>query len=217
MFFIEKLSRSIVSNIYDISEMSRDEREIIEYGALLTILKVTGILMIVIFGLIFNVLIEALVFYFSTCILRKYSGGVHSDSPTRCIIIGTFISIIFPIFINRTYIYLQLGLVIFVTIVILIFCYYVIFKLAPVDSPAKPISSTEFRKQLKNKSIVTMLIMSIMLFLLIILFLNYKYTNLLKLSQCICFALLWQCFTLTNVGHIIMGKVDNILKYIIRK
>jgi accessory gene regulator B len=217
MFFIEKLSKNIVSNIYNTSEMDKDEREIIEYGALILILKLIGVLMVVIFSLIFGVLLEALVFYFTTCTLRKYSGGVHSDSPTRCIIIGTFISIIWPMFINEVYIYLQLNLIIVFTLMSLIFCYYTIFKLSPVDSPAKPILSIEFRKQLKGKSILIMLIMSIMLIMLIILYINYKYLILLKLSQCICLALLWQCFTLTTAGHIIMGKVDSILKYIIRK
>ncbi|WP_010234103.1 accessory gene regulator ArgB-like protein [Clostridium arbusti] len=217
MFFIERLSKNIVANIYNTSEMDKDEREIIEYGALILILKLIGVLMVVIFSLIFGVLLEALVFYFTTCTLRKYSGGVHSDSPTRCIAIGTLSAIICPIFINEVYIYSRFSLVIFITLTSLLFCYYTIFKLAPVDSPAKPILSMEFRKELKWKSVLTMSIMSIMSIVLIALYINYKYLILLKLSQCICLALLWQCFTLTTAGHIIMSKVDSILKYIIRE
>jgi accessory gene regulator B len=217
MFFIERLCKSIICNIYNISDMDNNEKEIIEYGALILMLKLIGVLMVVIFSLIFGVLLEALVFYFTTCTLRKYSGGVHSNSSIRCITIGTFVSIICPMFINEVYIYSQLNLIILFTLMSLIFCYYTIFKLSPVDSPAKPILSMEFRKQLKGKSVLTMLIMSIILIMLITLYINYKHLILLKLSQCICLALLWQCFTLTTAGHIIMEKVDNILKYIIRK
>lgn len=214
MFFIEKVSKNIVSAIYKNSSMDKDEREIIEYGALILLLKILGISFVIIFGFIFGVILEALAFYFTVSILRKYSGGVHATSPTRCIIIGTFIAVVVPILINEVDKNLQLNLFIFMGIIILIFCYYTIFKLAPVDSPAKPIVNIEMRKQLKNQSMLTMFIMSILLVLLIMLYINYRYVILLRLSQCICIGVLWQCFTLTETGHIIIGKIDNILKYI---
>jgi accessory gene regulator B len=217
MFFIERLSKDIVSTIYNTSDIDKDEMDIIEYGVLILILKLIGILMIIIFGAIFGVLIQSLVFYFTTCILRKYSGGIHSESPNRCIIIGTFVSVFVSLCINKFYTLLQFDLVIFLEILILIFCYYIILKYAPIDSIAKPITDMKKRKQLKKKSILVIVSISILLFVLIEFYLSYRYKILLKLSYCICFALLWQCFTLTIIGHTIMRKVDNILKYIIRR
>lgn len=147
--------------------------------------------------------------------MRKYSGGVHSDSPTRCIVIGTSISVIVPVIVNNIYISLQIT--IFMSIVILMFCYFIILKLSPVDSIAKPIVNVEMRKQLKNKALLTLFITIILLIILINLYMYYRYAILINVFQCVCFALLWQCFTLTTIGHTVMKNVDRILKYIIRR
>ncbi|AJA49375.1 accessory gene regulator B superfamily protein [Clostridium pasteurianum DSM 525 = ATCC 6013] len=217
MFLVEKLSKSIVSNICNASEIDKDELEMIEYGALIFILKSINIISVIIFGVIFGVFLESLAITFTIIILRKYSGGVHSDSPNRCIVIGTCISILFPIIVNKIYNYIPFKFVNVIAIIILIFSYYIILKLAPVDSPAKPIVNMEMRKNLKNMSILVMTLISVLLILLTILYINFAYIILLKILECICFGVFWQCFSLTVLGHVIMGKIDNILKYIVRK
>ncbi|MFT8313879.1 MAG: accessory gene regulator B family protein [Clostridium sp.] len=210
MFFIEKISKNVVSIIWGNSIVNEDEKEIMEYGALICILQIMGVCAVMIFGSIFGILVQALVFYFTTCILRKYSGGVHSDSPNRCMIVGTFVSTFIPLCINRIFKFFPFNLVVFLEIIILIFCYYTILKLAPVDSVSKPIVNDTFKKQLKIKSILTMLIMTILILVLMSLYIRYNYILLLQISQCICFACLWQCYTLTQFGHKIMSKIDNI-------
>lgn len=214
MFFIERISKRIVSSIYKDSILSKDELEIIEYGALITILEMIGTLLVIILGLVFAIPLQAFVFYIITCMLRKYSGGIHSDSPNRCIIIGTFIAVIIPLFIDEVYVNISFQLIVFLQIIIVVFCYFIILKLAPVDSVAKPITNEVLRKQLKNKSILTMTISVVLIIILIILYTNYKNIFMLKISQCITFACAWQCYTLTKFGHKVMRKVDNILKCI---
>lgn len=214
MFFIEKLSKSIVSCIYKNTILDKDELEIIEYGALITILQMIGLSLVIILGFIFGIPYQVLTFYFTACMLRKYSGGIHSDSPNRCIIIGTFISIFIPLIIDKFYVNMIFNFIIFLQIISLIFCYFIILKLAPVDSIEKPITSENLKKHLKNKSILAMIISTILIIILIILYIHYKYIFLLKVSQCIIFACVWQCYTLTQFGHKVMRKVDNILKYI---
>lgn len=214
MFLVEKISKTIVSSIYKNTLLDKDELEIIEYGALITILQIIGVSTVIIFSSIFNVPIQALVFYFMTCILRKYSGGIHSDSPNRCLIIGTYVSVSIPLFIDKVYVNISFYLIIFLQIILVMFCYYIILKLAPVDSVAKPITNEVLRKQLKNKSILTMTISVVLIIILIILYTNYKNIFMLKISQCITFACAWQCYTLTKFGHKVMRKVDNILKCI---
>lgn len=216
MIFIERLTKNISSIIYNNSNITNDEKEIIEYGIVILSLKILGILSIIIFGSLFKVLLQSIVFYFTTSELRKFSGGVHSSSPNRCIFIGTFISIITSLCINKIYTVLPIYIIFLLDIFILIFCYYIVLKLSPVDSPAKPISSMKLRKELKKKSMLILFFMSLISFILMILYIVAKYNILLQLSQCIFIGVLWQCFTLTNNGHVIMGKVDDILKYIIR-
>ncbi|WP_242834231.1 accessory gene regulator B family protein [Clostridium pasteurianum] len=113
MIFIERLTKNISSIIYDNSNIKNDEKEIIEYGIVILSLKIFGILFIIIFGSLFKVLLQSIVFYFATSELRKFSGGVHSNSPSRCIFIGTFISIIISLFISKIYISLPIYIILF--------------------------------------------------------------------------------------------------------
>lgn len=214
MFLVEKISKNIVSLIYNNSNLDRNEIEIIEYGALITILQIIGISIVLLLSFIFGIPLQALTFYFVTCTLRKYSGGIHSDSPNRCIIIGTFISIFIPLFIDKICIQIPFNFIVILQVILFIFSYYIILKLAPVDSINKPINDQELRKYLKNKSILIIVISTILIVILISLYVNYKYIFLLKISQCITFACVWQCYTLTQHGHKTISKVDNVLKYI---
>lgn len=217
MIFIERLTKNISSIICNNSNVKSDEKEIIEYGIVILSLKILGILSIIIFGILFKVLLQSIVFYFTVSELRKFSGGVHSNSPNRCIFIGTFISIIVSLFISKIYTLLPIYIMFLLDIFILIFCYYIILKLSPVDSSAKLISSMKLRKELKKKSMLILFFMSLLSLILILIYVATKYNILLQLSQCIFIGVLWQCFTLTNNGHVIMRKVDDILKYIIRR
>jgi accessory gene regulator B len=210
MLKIEDVCEKISSNITQELNLDDDKKSIINYGIFAFVQIGICIGLVIIFGLIFNVVIEALIVSFTISILRKSSGGVHATSPGRCAIIGTITSIGLG-FISK-YINASLGLIIFVGSIVFIWSYYIVYKLAPVDSIAKPIKNIKKRTRLKKSSIM---ILSVYLFIVIINILYFyfmKNSIVLMYSLCIYMGLLWQIFSLTKYGHLVMGKLDKLFK-----
>lgn len=214
MSSIEKISNKIANKISIEINASNDKKEVIAYGIFGIIQTFLSILLVVIFGIIFNVVVEGLIMSFTTSILRKYSGGVHASSPKICMIIGTFNCTVIPIIIKN--LNLNLNNIIILGVVTFILSYITIFKLAPVSSLNKPIKNIKKRKMLKNKSI---LILTFYVVLVYIIILNYKSSfnkNLLIYCICIYVGILWQLFTLTKVGYTVLTSVDSFLNKIIK-
>ena len=137
MFSIEKLTNNISDKISLELGMDNDRKEVIAYGMFALFHTMISIILVGIFGLIFGVFWESLIISFSISILRKYSGGIHASSPEICAFLGTVIAlgesilIVFTIVPSINLISTILG-----GIIIFSYSYYLIYKLAPVDSAA---------------------------------------------------------------------------------
>lgn len=138
--------------------VNEEQEQIIVYGAINLFQMLFAILWVIIAGLLFGVFYEALIFSISASILRKYSGGVHASSPSRCVIIGTFSAVLAGILINNIFYSINSINVAVISGAIIIFAFITVFRNAPVDSIKKPIKNIETRKQFKRKSIFTIFI-----------------------------------------------------------
>ncbi|WP_251861158.1 accessory gene regulator B family protein [Clostridium sp. Marseille-Q2269] len=215
MINAETLSNNIATKVASELNLDNDKKEVIAYGTFAFIQTIFSILLIIIFGYLVNVQIEALIISFVISILRKYSGGVHATSPNKCAAIGTFICVGFAtISVYLTNLLINLNMLIFLGIIIFSWSYYIIYKLAPVDSPSKPIKKQKKIKKLKKRSII---ILSIYLFIILINYILYYKMGKGKFiiySLCICSGVLWQTLTLTSLGYLIVTKLDNFLTYV---
>ncbi|MBE6086825.1 MAG: accessory regulator AgrB [Clostridium beijerinckii] len=215
MSLTEKIATKIGNNAKLFLNVNEEQEQIIVYGAINLFQMLFAILWVIIAGLLFGVFYEALIFSISASILRKYSGGVHASSPSRCVIIGTFSAALAGILINNIFYTINSITVAVISGAIIIFAFITVFRNAPVDSIKKPIKNIETRKQFKRKSIFVIFIFS---FMIIILFmLNEKFSELyyIKLIESIGVGVLWQTITLTKNGINFLNKVDSALKYII--
>ena len=215
MSLTEKIATKIGNNAKLFLNVNEEQEQIIVYGAINLFQMLFAILWVIIAGLLFGVFYEALIFSISASILRKYSGGVHASSPSRCVIIGTFSAALAGILINNIFYTINSINVAVISGAIIIFAFITVFRNAPVDSIKKPIKNIETRRQFKRKSIFTIFIF---LFIIIILFiLNEKFSELyyIKLIESIGVGVLWQTITLTKNGINFLNKVDSALKYII--
>ncbi len=215
MSLTEKIATKIGNNAKLFLNVNEEQEQIIVYGAINLFQMLFAILWVIIAGLLFGVFYEALIFSISSSILRKYSGGVHASSPSRCVIIGTFSAALAGILINNIFYSINSINVAVISGAIIIFAFITVFRNAPVDSIKKPIKNIETRKQFKRKSIFVIFIFS---FIIIILFmLNEKFSELyyIKLIESIGVGVLWQTITLTKNGINFLNKVDFFLKYII--
>lgn len=205
MFKIENICEKISGYIAQELNFDDDKKSVINYGIFGFIQMGICIALVIIFGFIFNVTIEALIVSFTTSILRKSSGGVHAQSPERCAVIGTVSTVCMALickYINISFIFsILIGSIIF------IWSYYTVYRLAPVDSMAKPIKSIEKRKRLKKTSIMILSVYLIVVVIDILYYLVTKDSKSLTYLLCIYMGLLWQVFSLTKSGHLILGKL----------
>lgn len=205
---LELICKNISINLKNQLNLDEDKASIIEYGLFAFFHMSISILLVAVIGLIFNVMIEALIISFVVAILRKFSGGAHASTALNCAIVGVLISII-PSYITKN-LNFNINYIIFIGIPLYIILLIIIYKLAPVDSPNKPIKKQEKIKKLKKGSIILLSIyMIIVAFNVIIYYISKNYIFLVY-SACIYIGLLWQVFTLTKYGHILVNIVDSL-------
>lgn len=215
MINAETISNNVATKIASELNLDNDKKEVIAYGTFAFFQTIFSIFLISVFGYIFNTLIEVLVISFTISILRKFSGGVHATSPNNCAIIGTIICVGFAKMVMLlANLLTNINVTLVLGIIIFLFSYYIIYKLAPVDSKSKPIEKVKKIKRLKKKSILTLNIYAVII--LINFFLYYKtgHKKFIIYSLCIYIGVLWQVFTLTQWGHVVVKKLDNILNYL---
>lgn len=214
MFSVEKLSKNITKTIENQLDLDNDRASIIEYGLYAFFQMSISILITAIIGAIFNVMIEALLISFVIAILRKSSGGVHASTSINCTIVGALVAVT-PAYVIK-HISFNSNYIIIIGILLYIISFIIIYKLAPVDSPNKPIKKEDKIKRLKRGSIIILSIYMIVVLINLVLYYRNKSNVLLLYSSCIYIGIIWQVFTLTKLGHVIVKIIDSLLIKIIR-
>lgn len=214
---MEKLTNNIAGKVAAELNLDNDNKEVIAYGIFALMNIALSIILIIIFGMIFGVTIEALIVCFTGSTLRKYSGGAHATSLGRCTAIGTIVcigqAILFLFLIGPV---INLGLLLFLGIGIFTLAYYFIYKLVPVDSPAKPIRTKEKKIRMKKGSVF---VLSGYIVIVVINIFIYKFLRderFMVYSLCIYGGVAWQIFTLTALGHSTMNKIDTLFSEILK-
>ncbi|EPY6469296.1 MULTISPECIES: accessory gene regulator ArgB-like protein [Clostridium] len=205
MFFIESASNKIGSKISSNLNLDKDTEEIIAYGAFAVLQILWSFLCVVILGTIFNVLMESIIIVSTIAIFRKYSGGIHANSPNKCAIFGAIICIGMALVIKN--ISIDIKLVFITTIITFIYSYYTIYKFVPLDTKAKPIENIDEKLRLKKYSFLVIGILLLIEILLILLYLKYNNISLIYYGSCIMMGILWQSFTLTPVAKKIFYNI----------
>jgi accessory gene regulator B len=184
----------------------------LKYGIFAVIQVSTSIALVIIFGLIFGIVFQSLTFSFAASILRQFSGGAHASKPSICLVVGTVATIGLAYLAHMLAPVVTSGAFIAIAFISFAYSYYFIYKKAPVDSEAKPIR-TQSRK-IKMKKISLCVLTAYLLFIIIftVLFLNSQNKVYLEYSLCFCFAIVWQAFNLTVIGHKVLGKIDSLIK-----
>lgn len=212
MIDIGEFSNKIATKIVVETDGDKERKSVIEYGIFAMIQTGIAIICTVLFGLLFNVLIEALIVSFSISILRKCSGGVHATSPTRCTVIGTLICILISKLVIVINIHIMYSIIL--GVIAFIISYYIVYKLAPVDSKNKPIKKLERRKKLKRKSINIINIYLVIAIVFISIYHFYNIHNMIIYFECLYLGMLWQVISLTKIGHLAVNKFDYLLNKI---
>ena len=81
---IDLLGSKISSKFVEHKIITEDMVDIYKYGVEITISSIIGFALVLIIGLIFKSLMQALIFYMVFIILRSFTGGYHASSYLKC-------------------------------------------------------------------------------------------------------------------------------------
>lgn len=162
---ISKISTLISNQLVKHKIISEDAQDVYKYGVEIIISSLIGFIIVVLVGIIFKALLQAMIFYVIFVALRSMTGGFHATTYLRCNIIFSLVSL-FTILFSKAASEIQLS----VEIITLFFlpAVAIFLWLAPVENPNKPI---EEKKRIYWKLIAV--IVSVLLYILsIFLYIN---------------------------------------------
>ena len=153
---MDKLANTITDYYIRKKVISSDKREIYSYGFKLIIADIINYIIVISIGVIFNRVIESIVFLITLCGVRQFSGGFHAKTFWLCrlsmVITCLCVTMLTDIVTHTEYKTIIVMLanaisVLFITI------------FAPIVHPNKPLSDKQKRNN-KIKSIITSLFLS---------------------------------------------------------
>lgn len=138
---INKLSKSFADRLLVNGAITKEEQELYIYGFFMLLSQLMYLALACIFGLVLGCFVESIIFYIVFQFIRRYAGGYHATTETRCEILSTLSIIACIVVIRLSKIYdFQTALLIISSVSAV--C---IFILCPLDTPEKPLSDKEFK------------------------------------------------------------------------
>lgn len=138
---ISKLSKKIVKCFVKQSNISDDEQELYQYGFFILFSQILYFIIALIIGILCEVILESIIFYIAFQFIRRYAGGYHASTETRCEIFSTLSILASIVAIKLSKIYDFQTVLLLITILSAV-C---IFVFCPLDTPEKPLSDKEFK------------------------------------------------------------------------
>lgn len=137
---IGRLSDFLACKILAGENLTNDERELYNYGFFMLTSHSLYFVLACLFGIIFKCLLQAIIFYITFQLIRRFAGGYHADTEARCNFLST-VSIVGSVGIiklSKVYDFhlALLCLALLFAVVITVF--------APLDTAEKPLTKKEF-------------------------------------------------------------------------
>lgn len=154
---VSNLSGFLANKLLFSSNMSKEQRELYEYGLFILMSKLIFFVLACFFGLLFGCLIESAIFYVTFMAIRQFAGGYHASTENRCEIMSTALFFICTAIIKLLKIYGFENAIAIATVVAAL-C---IFLISPVDTPEKPLSDNEYNYYRKVSWLILLIILAI--------------------------------------------------------
>lgn len=175
---ISALAVRIAESLCAVSAIEESDKELYQYGFFLLLSRVLFFLLTTLFGWLFRVPGESIIFYTMFSLLRSYAGGIHARTERTCTIMTSFAMFIFVALIAAMK-SLHIAIVPVVMLAVGVAC---ILALSPLDTTEKPLSG-EDRKKYRR---ITWMISFGMVMLSMVSVVTYHYT-VLYASACAMF------------------------------
>ncbi len=151
---ISKLSTRLTEKLLSNGTISDEDKELYIYGLFMLLSQLMFFIIACIFGLVLSCILESIIFYIAFQFIRKYAGGYHAATETRCEILSSFsiLACIAVIRLSKTYDFQTILLSISAVSAVCIFVF------CPLDTPEKPLTDKEFRYFRKISWIILLVI-----------------------------------------------------------
>ena len=131
------ISQRLVRFLLDKDVIQQENREIYQFGIEQFLTSVLNVLTTLVLGILFNEIIQSIIFVTAFMILRSYSGGYHASTSIGCYLLSTF-SIVAVLSVMK---FTEINN--FICIGLLLLSGIVIILLSPVSTINKPLDSIE--------------------------------------------------------------------------
>jgi accessory gene regulator B len=205
---MERKAHELSEQIAAQFKYDNDRKAVIAYGLVAFFQTIVLFLIISFIGIMCHFYYESLIIFFCVGLIKKSTGGAHSETMFGCMVISVFSIVLLSVFSRYVFsvpisFYLNIGL----SATIFLICLYVFIKRVPIDSPNKPITKPEKIKRLRIQSFIILTVLSIISIILIL----FSTTNnrFLSLSAAIRLSLLWQTLMLTESVINLLKRIDS--------
>ncbi len=181
---MQKLIKNYVSSLIKLNKVNEEDREIVEYGLNSALELSINILTTIILGIIFNLIIETVVFLYMYSSVRKYAGGYHMSNSKSCYVFSTGIIIAVLTAIKLT----TPEIMGIISAVFLIIAFPIIFKLSPVEASSRELDEDEI-KYFRSKAIKNLFLQTALIIILLLLSKSY-YAYIISIGLFICSVML---------------------------
>lgn len=153
---ISKLSTCLTEKLLSNGIINEEDKDLYIYGLFMLISHLMFFIIACVFGLILGCVFESVVFYIAFQFIRRYAGGYHASTETRCEILSTLsiLACIVVIRLSKTY---DIQTAILIISAVSAGC---IFVFCPLDTPEKPLSDKEFKYFRKVSWIILLVIIA---------------------------------------------------------
>ena len=186
---LKELSNKITKKLVDINIIEEADSELYEYGFWQGGVLIFNFLTVVLLGILFNMLLESIIFLIFYGVLRTIAGGYHARTQNTCYILSIMLMIVVLIMLKT------FPWNIILCCILTVLSISVIFILAPVQDENKLLDEIE-KKFFKKLSRIISLLYGFIIFLLFLFNKN-------ELAYCVVISL----FKLTIM--LVLGKIRN--------
>lgn len=151
---ITTLAQRISFELVSRNVIEEDDVELFSYGLFIFLSNFLFLSEILIFGVIFRELREAVIFYFSFSALRGYAGGIHARKERTCVVCTSFV-MAFSMFTIKA---LESMRAFTVYMSCLMLGTLSIFLLCPFDSPEKALDPEDYKHCRKISMLLSLLV-----------------------------------------------------------
>lgn len=213
---METLAKKLASKISKSLEYDDEKERVIAYGLTAIIQVAVTVFLALLLGFIAGTPVEVLIICFSISTLRKYSGGAHAKYIELCTAMSVILCFVFSLISKYLLAPVLSSNIMFILILaVYILSFLAVYKLAPVDSPNKPITTEKKKKRMRKNSYI---ILSVYLILSVLfLILKSKDENFNSFGVSLLLGTSWQIATLTKFGAAFLNKANSVVSYCLWK